>query len=139
MRLIFGAAIGAALAYFMDPERGDERRGMAMEKAGKLLQQGKQQTFGAAEYAANVAKGGSERPNDPTLARKVESEIFRDDASAKGAVSVNVENGTVFLRGEVDDGEMITRLGDLAGQVDGIEGVENLLHTPGTPAPTKTT
>ena len=37
-----------------------------------------------------------------TLARKVESEIFRAADAPKGAVSVNAENGVVFLRGEVD-------------------------------------
>ena len=75
--------------------------------------------------------------NDPTLARKVESEIFRDASAPKGSVSVNVEHGVVYLRGEVTTPEQVRALVDGATKVDGVVGVENLLHLPGTPAPAK--
>ena len=73
--------------------------------------------------------------DDATLARKVESEIFRDADAPKGDVSVDVQAGVVYLRGEIADESWIARLGEEAGKVVGIKGVQNLLHTPGTPAP----
>jgi len=50
-------------------------------------------------------------------------------------VSVDVQQGVAHLRGEVAVEQWITRLGDEAEKVDGVKGVQNLLHRPGTPAP----
>jgi osmotically-inducible protein OsmY len=50
---------------------------------------------------------------------------------------VNVENGVVTLRGEVPEA-WIERLANDAEQVAGVKAVRNLLHRPGTPAPTVT-
>ena len=74
--------------------------------------------------------------DDVTLARKVETEIFRDPNAPKGDVSIDVQAGVVYLRGVVADDAWIQRLADDAKKVDGIKGVKNLLHRPGTPAPT---
>src|SRR5215218_8975839 len=63
--------------------------------------------------------------DDVAIARKVESAIFRGRRVAKGKVDVNVADGVVWLRGEV-------RTPDLVKQV------ENLLHLPKTPAPSRT-
>ena len=87
-----------------------------------------------------LRRRGSESPrayNDPTLARKVESEIFRSAESPKGKVDVNVENGVVYLRGEVKDEQGIEELVAATRKVDGVGQVESLLHTPGTAARTK--
>ena len=75
--------------------------------------------------------------DDVTLARKVETEIFRDADAPKGDVVVNAEHGVVFLRGQVKDSGQIKELEEAARSVDGVKGVETLLHTPGTPAPMK--
>ena len=115
--LLFGAAIGAAAAHFLDPQSGRRRRGQAISKM----------------HAPSSALGSE--PDDKTLAHKVETEIFRAPDAPKGDVSVDVQAGVVNLRGEVADDQWITRLGDEAGHVDGIKGVNNLLHPPGTPAP----
>lgn len=83
---------------------------------------------------------GGDRPrsyNDPTLARKVESEIFRPADSPKATVDVNVENGVVYLRGEVEDEDGIEALMAATRNVEGVGQVESLLHTPGSPARTK--
>jgi osmotically-inducible protein OsmY len=73
--------------------------------------------------------------DDVTLARKVETEIFRPADAPKGDVSIDVQAGVVYLRGMVADGQWIERLADGAKKVDGVKGVKNLLHRPGTPAP----
>jgi osmotically-inducible protein OsmY len=73
--------------------------------------------------------------DDVTLARKVETEIFRAPDAPKGDVSVDVQAGVANLRGVVADETWITKLADDAKKVDGIKGVNNLLHRPDTPAP----
>jgi osmotically-inducible protein OsmY len=54
----------------------------------------------------------------------------------KGRVSLNAERGRVFLRGEVDDPDLIEALEAAVRRVRGVKDVESLLHLPGTPAPT---
>jgi osmotically-inducible protein OsmY len=146
--LILGAAAGAAAAWFLDPNDGSRRRHVARDKALKYARRGGEEAARKVDYAAGAAKGAvqevtpSERPdasqrlNDPALARKVESEIFRDPDVPKGKISVNVEHGVVYLRGEIEQPDLIERLAEEAGMVDGVMGVENLLHTPGASAPT---
>jgi osmotically-inducible protein OsmY len=149
--LTLGAAAAGAAAWFLDPNDGKRRRHMVRDKAMKYARRGSAEASRKAEYAAGVAKGAAyeaapipsdrepaeERLNDPALARKVESEIFRDADVPKGDVAVNVEDGVVYLRGQLAEQEMIERLGEEAAKVDGVRGVQNLLHTPGTPAPSK--
>lgn len=75
---------------------------------------------------------------DPAIARKVESAIYRDPDVPKGDIDVNVVDGVAFLRGEATSPEMINALEEQAKAVPEVVGVENLLHLPGTPAPTRT-
>jgi osmotically-inducible protein OsmY len=149
LKLLVGAAAGFAAAWFLDSNDGARRRNVARDKALKYLRQGKEEavrTAGAAAgpvkgAAAKVTPGGrpdaAERLNDPALQAKVESEIFRATGTPKDKVSVNVEEGIVYLRGELPDRETIDRLREEAAKVDGVRRVESLLHEPGEPAPTK--
>ncbi len=87
--------------------------------------------------AAGKAKGAvpSRRPkdyDDVTLARKVETELFRPADVPKGSISVNVNDGVVELRGELTDQKQIDELGDTAKKIDGVKDVRNLLHTAGS-------
>jgi osmotically-inducible protein OsmY len=144
--LLLGAAAGAAAAHFLDPDNGARRRGQLKDKSDQA-KAGATQAVGTVSAAADKAKGAAmdaapsavkptrlEDADDVTLARKVETEIFRDADAPKGDVSVDVQDGVAYLRGAVDD-EWITRLADDAKKVDGVKGVKNLLHRPGTPAP----
>ena len=141
--LLLGAGIGAAAAHFLDPESGRRRRAQLRDRATSKASSGVSQARSTATHAAAKAKGaaataaptGSADLDDTGLARKVETEIFRDTAAPKGEVSVDVQAGVVYLRGSVDDPQWIARFGDEAAKVDGIKGVENLLHEPGKPAP----
>jgi osmotically-inducible protein OsmY len=149
-KLLIGAAIGAAAAWFLDPNEGTRRRNVARDRSLKFARQGKEEATKKASYATNTVKGtatavapgtgrepAAERLNDPALQAKVESEIFRSEDAPKDKVSVNVEDGVVYLRGELDDPSAIDSLREAASRVDGVRGVENLLHGPGEPAPTK--
>jgi osmotically-inducible protein OsmY len=146
LTFLAGAAVGAAAAYFLDPEGGARRRNQTRDKAVSKVKSGASDAAGTAKQAAGKARGAvhsatpsmpgrGEAPDDVTLAHKVESEIFRSADAPKGAVSVNAENGVVFLRGEVAEREWIDRFGEEAKQVDGVKEVRNLLHLPGTEAP----
>jgi osmotically-inducible protein OsmY len=143
MRRFQFVAIGAALAYFFDPDNGKRRRKVAIQRlagasrrhGGRLASGASSQVRGFKAKAAHRREERKEQPDDITLAHKVESEIFRDAEVPKGKINVNAENGKVVLRGEVDSLEMIEELVDRARQVQGVQGVENLLHTPGQPAP----
>ena len=76
--------------------------------------------------------------DDVTIARKVESIIFRDIDVDKGKVDVNVAGQVVWLRGEVRTGQLIAELEDRASRVAEVRRVENLLHLPESPAPGRT-
>ena len=144
LTLAIGAAAGAAATHFLQPGRRNQIR----EQAASKVQAGASQAATTATHAAGKAKGavaqatpsmpGSHRiedVDDVTLARKVETEIFRAADAPKSDVSVDVQAGVANLRGEIADEQWITRLGEEAEKVDGIKAVNNLLHPPGTPTP----
>ena len=137
-------AIGAALAYFFDPDNGRRRRSIARDKAGKRFRQAGRQAQGAAAHAEGLKQKATHlneepksQPDDVTLAHKVETEIFRDAQVPKGQINVNVEDGVVYLRGELEERDLIKDLEAQARKVQGVLGVENLLHVPGEEAPAK--
>ena len=131
--------------HFLDPTSGRRRRHELRDQAVSTARTGAGQAATTASYAAGKAKGAVagvtptgtriDDVDDVTLARKVETEIFRDPQAPKGEVSIDVQAGVVYLRGSVTDESWITRLADGAQKVDGVKGVKNLLHQPGTPAP----
>lgn len=136
-------AIGAAIAYFLDPDNGRRRRKLLADKTGKYVRQGARQAQGVGAQAQGLKAQATHRqeqekpePDDVTLARKVETEIFRDADVPKGRINVNAEDGVVYLRGEVEP-DMIEELAAKAHGVQGVLGVENLLHAPGQEAPAK--
>jgi hypothetical protein len=76
--------------------------------------------------------------DDVGLARKVETIIFRDENVPKGKIDVNCAGGVVWLRGEAKTPEMIKLLEQQTAAIPEVTKVENLLHLPKTPAPTRT-
>jgi osmotically-inducible protein OsmY len=127
-KLLFGAAAAGAIAWLA--KNKDTAKAYLDRYAGQ-----------AKGVATNVTPGmgrepADERLNDPALARKVESEVFRDDELPKGQVSVNAEYGVIYLRGEVPSQEAMDELTTRVRAVDGVRAVENLTHLPGEPAKT---
>ena len=49
----------------------------------------------------------------------------------KGSINLSAERGIIFLRGEVPNARMRNRLAREAEQIEGVWGVQNLLHLPG--------
>jgi osmotically-inducible protein OsmY len=145
-KLIAVAGIGAGLTYFFDPDSGARRRAEARDRVLALFRRHGRRLEGVAGSVradayglVQKAKHRREQPkgelDDATLAQKVESEIFRDAEVAKGQINVNAEDGMVLLRGEVERPELIESLEEKARSVQGVKGVENLLHVTGTEAP----
>ena len=136
---LFAAGAGTAWLYL-----DKRRRNIARDKAASLARDAAATIDRTKDYAAGVAKGAAHEAagavrrkdreyDDVTLARKVESDIFRPPDAPKDSVSVNVQRGVVELRGEVQRSEDGEQLAAAAERVGGVKEVRNLLHTPGTP------
>lgn len=97
-----------------------------------------------AEDEARFAKAGPQADatpkdlDDVTIARKAESVIFRGLDVDQGKIDVNAAGGVLYLRGEAPTPEAVRELVARAEQIPEVARVENLLHLPGTPAPTRT-
>src|SRR6266511_3835678 len=128
LRLLRYMGLGALIAYFFDPESGNRRRALARDRIPALFRRGSRQiehagraaaaeVYGAKQKVKHLKEEEKPQPDDVTLARKVETEIFRD---------------------EVEEPTMIKDLEKRTRKVGGVKEVENLLHVPGTPVPTKT-
>jgi NCAIR mutase (PurE)-related protein len=139
-------ALGASLEYFLDPAAGRRRRHTVRDKVMSAVRRGERRalrrarraesrTVGMARRMVNARRNHAEPVDDVALAHRVETDLFRDVHVAKGNVDINAEEGTVFLRGVVEQPEEIERIALLAAGIPGVHAVENLLHLPGTPAP----
>ena len=148
LRTIRNVGLGALLAYFFDPDNGRRRRALARDRIPAFFRRMSERAERTGKTVAAEAEGVKQKathlkeeekpqPDDVTLARKVETEIFREADVPKGQINVNAENGKIVLRGEVEQPELIKDLEKRTKKVQGVVEVENLLHTPGTPAPTK--
>jgi osmotically-inducible protein OsmY len=148
MRLLLAGALGVVLAYLFDPDSGRRRRAVTQDRAAAFFRRGGRRADRFARGVAATAEGVTQKvthlseeekpqPDDATLAHKVETEVFRDREVPKGQINVNAERGVVFLRGQVETRELIDDLVERTRKVRGVQDVENLLHLPGTPAPTR--
>jgi osmotically-inducible protein OsmY len=127
-KLLFVAGAAGAIAWLSKNQ----------ETAKRYVDRYAGQAKGMAGSVPGVGREPAEqRLNDPALAAKVESEVFRDQQIPKDKLSVNVENGAVYFRGEVPDQNPMDELVARARRVDGVKGVENLTHLPSEAAPTK--
>ena len=119
-----------------------------LDRGGGALRGGSRQVVrigrAATSFAAGKAKAVANRSSEPkdlddrTLKSKVETEIFREEGAPKGSVDVNVVDGVVELRGQVKRPEDKKALEAKAREVPEVRDVNNLLHLPKTPAPTRT-
>jgi osmotically-inducible protein OsmY len=142
----FGTALGALLAYLFDPQNGRRRRHELVDQAAARIRAGKRKAERTGRHVAAEAYGAKQKVthlheepkdlDDATLADKVRSEVFRDTRFPKGEVNVNVYDGVVQLRGELEQPELIEDLVERTRRVVGVRDVESLLHTPRTEAAT---
>ena len=124
MKLLgLGAAVGALIALFATDAGRRRRRQLTA------------QTNGLWQRLTHLREQSKPQPNDATLAAKVQSEVLGVAALPAGHVNVNAENGIVILRGQVESQGLIEELVAKARKVQGVQGVESLLHLPGAETP----
>jgi hypothetical protein len=136
-------ALGGGVAYVLGRRARQSARvrgAAALPHVRKRLARGLRVRAALARgHARGLAHRLSRAPvpelDDVTLAHKVESVLFRDQNVPKGQISVNAEYGAVFLRGELENEDLIQELEQAVRAIAGVRSVENLLHVPGTPAP----
>jgi osmotically-inducible protein OsmY len=140
-QFLVGGVLGSLGTLFLDPQHGRRRRKELVDRTGALFKRTgeRAERAGARVYGmSQQAQHLKEEPkdfDDVTLARKVETEIFRDADVPKGQIDVNVQHGVVQLRGEVPSQDMLDDLVEKTRSVQGVRDVESLLHLPGAPAP----
>ena len=145
-RTLLTGGIGALLAFFFDPQSGNRRRKMTLDRIGAFFRRRSRESarlargvaaeaYGVKQKVTHLKEEEKPQPDDVTLARKVETEIFRDAEVPKGQINVNAEDGVVVLRGQVEQPDMINELEKKTRKVQGVKDVQNLLHVPGEEVP----
>jgi osmotically-inducible protein OsmY len=140
-------AVGAALAFFLDPDRGTRRRNMARDRLGAFFRRLSSRSARLAQHAGSQAYGivqesvphprDNPNPDDRTLRDRIESEVLRDPKIKQSDVIFNVVGGVAELRGEMKSQQDIDDLITRVQSIPDVKGVISYLHLPGTPAPNK--
>lgn len=144
MSYLLAALVGALAMFFLDPDRGSYRRSVTRDRmagsgrdvADDLGRAGRKiasDAYGVKQKIANLDRDDVPQ-NDGMLADKVKTELFRDPDIPKADVNVNVVDGVVYLRGQVERPDVIETMESRVRRIDGVLGVQNLLHTAGTKA-----
>ncbi len=138
------AAVGAVLAYILDPVVGRSRRAALRDRVAATARRAGRWSAGQGRRVAATTTALRERsrasePREPVdevaLASRVRSELFRDPAVDKGSISVNAERDVVFLRGTARTDDEVRDIGKRVESISGVSKVVNLLHVPGAPVP----
>lgn len=142
------SGLGAGLMYALDPQTGRRRRHVAYDRGAAALRHTRRRlgrwgrrlsadTRGMARRLWHVLPGQPVAADDQTLVDRVRSVILRNPAVPNGRININVEDGVVVLRGQLDRPEQIQSLVEGARHVPGVRDVVSYLHLPETPAPNK--
>jgi hypothetical protein len=117
----------------------DRVGGLARRSGGRVERLGRRTASDAVGLAQRVRHWNAPPKDldDVTLARKVETELFRPADAPKGSVNIDVVDGVVTLRGEVKSQTQVQALERSARAIPEVRGVENLLKLPKTPARTR--
>jgi len=135
---------GATVTFFGDPQSGARRRALVRDRTAGAIRRLVRRSARGARVVGMHGLGWSKRVrhlreepkeyDDATLAQKVQTELFRPADAPKGTVDVNVANGIVQLRGEVERPELIDDLVQKVRAIQGVHEVESFLHLPPAPA-----
>ena len=134
LALLAGLGLGAALMYFLDPDRGTRRRHLAQDQAGHSLRKMARRLRDQAGTARNHAQGKAlelgarfrgEEIEDEVLVARVRADLGHH-VRHTGAIEVRSKGGRVVLSGPVLAAELDDVL-RTAAAVRGVRGVENRL------------
>lgn len=138
---LVGVGVGAALMYFLDPDRGSRRRALVRDKfdaaanktadyAGKMKRDLRNRAYGVVAETKSLFR--SEEVPDDVLVDRVRSKLGRRPVHI-GAIEVRADNGKVTLSGPVLAVELPKVL-RAARLVRGVKNVENQLTAHPGPA-----
>ncbi|MDP8905294.1 MAG: BON domain-containing protein [Chloroflexota bacterium] len=138
--------VGMVAMYFLDPRLGRGRRaqtvdrtaGTARQAARKAGQAGRfvaAQAYGVTQKVRHLGRDAGEPENDAVLKSKVESILFRDPDLPKGDINIHAEDGVVVLKGTARTPDEINEIERRVAEIDGVQGVRNMLHLPNMPDP----
>jgi BON domain-containing protein len=143
--LTAATATGAAAMYLFDPRLGHRRRRAVRQRSAALVRRSLRRSLHAEQRlqsrAYGLAKKAAHRReewkdyDDATLAHKVETMLGHDWRAPKGHFNVDACDGIVTLRGLLDDQQTIDHIVKRVREIQGVRGVVNLLHLPGTVPP----
>jgi hypothetical protein len=134
--------------YVLDPQNGHRRRRLAYDRGTATLRHSARRVerscrhlgadaMGMVQRVRHLRQGPPVAVDDQTLVDRVRSEILRNPTIPAGRINVNVEDGIVILRGQLDRLDQIRSLTEDAKRVRGVRDVVNYLHLPDTLAPNK--
>ena len=132
---------GAVAMYYLDPDRGRSRRVRTTEQLAARFRLMRRRAETERRYAQGVAEGlrhdspARHPADDQALVDRVKSEL--GTVLPLDQINLNAVEGVVEVRGELDGASQIDEIVDAVRGVAGVDGVRNLMHLPGTPAPTK--
>jgi hypothetical protein len=145
--LVFGGAVGAAIAYFFDPAAGRGRRARFRDRFLSRARREAVEAGRRARHLTNRAQGAiaervspgpdNREPDDVTLAQRIHSTVLGAVDVPKDRLSLEVVDGVVTVRGELDSAETIADVLRRIEAVPGVRGAVDLLHLPGRPSPNK--
>lgn len=145
--LMAGTVAGALVAgYFLDPESGRRRRHDFAARSTHGVRRvarriGRESRYiGTMVYRRTlheVRRIPAKPAEGRALLDRVESELFANPSIPHGRLSLEVEDATVVLRGQLDSLTEISHVAEVVREIPGVSGVNNLLHLTGTPAPNK--
>lgn len=130
LSLLGAAGIGAALMYFLDPERGARRRKTAVDKlvhAGHVTEEALEKAgrdFGnraGGAAAAARSRFSEDDADDVVIAERVRAELGRF-VSHPGAITVECSEGRITLHGAV----LAREADELLDRVRGVRGVRDV-------------
>lgn len=134
-KLLAGIAIGAGLAYFLDPTNGAGRRAVMRDRIASFLRSTGRGVNAKAQHVTNRAQGvvaearnmvGDEVVDDSQLAARVRAALGHHIDRVR-PIEVVAEGGRVILRGQAPETEIETAVATARG-VRGVAEVENQLQ-----------
>ena len=136
---LLAVGAGAAAMYFLDQDRGRGRRVQAREQLAARWRRLRRARDRERRYAQGVAEGlrhhePAHRPaDDQALVDRVKSQLGA--VLPLDRINLMAVERVMELRGELDDPARIDEVVEAVRGVPGVEGVTNLMHVTGTPAP----
>lgn len=142
MRSPITFALGAATAFFFDPQVGKRRRHVLRDRALRVLRRGRRLAVGKTKYAAGHVQGVAAEArttvvprgvvtDDATVRQRIMSDALRDalqsEPAVRDGIEVEVQQGVATLRGLVPSESLADELVARVRDVPGVRAVSHQL------------